>query len=263
MRLFWATLKISFQRALAYRAASVVWILFGFVWLLLWPLMWLAILRAGGTLANYTALEVILYFVLLFLQLQIFNSHVEDSITTDVRDGELTLYLLRPLNYLRYLWEAEWGFRLHRILLLLPLAAAALALLSFGQHWPTFWQWLGYALLLLPLTFLRFLLSSVVGLFSLWFTEMSGWIHFFWIVESLLAGELSPPEFMPAGWHWLIFHNPFYLVGAFPLRVLLGKVGVVEYFTSSLELLLWAVLVLGVVRFLWRRGVKRFTGIGL
>ena len=170
MNLFWATLKTSFQRALAYRATTVVWILFGFIWLLLWPLMWLTILRSGGTLSGYTTIEVILYFILLFLQLQIFNSHVEDSITSDVRGGELTLYLLRPVNYLRYEWGTEWGARLHRMLLLSPFIVGAVVFLAFSHHWPTFWQWLGYFILLLPLTFLRFLLSASVGLLSFWFT---------------------------------------------------------------------------------------------
>lgn len=185
------------------------------------------------------------------------------DLAEQIFDGYITKYLVMPVNFFTLIWGRFVQFTLLQL-------ASAVALYATGalivpQLWPqpTSGLALLQALVLLLLGAGCYLLTHfILNCLAFWLDVVWSLLNMFRFVSSFIAGSIIPVALMPEAvqqtFRWLF---PYWTVFA-PAELLLGRSGTPEFVQGVLALGIWllALQILAVVVF--RRGVRRYAGVG-
>lgn len=217
--------RITWQSMLAYQADTWLGALFSGTRVLLSFMLWSAIFAGQERVAGYTLPMMITYTLLATLISRMQNQEAGAwQLAGEVREGQFSKYLTRPLSILGYFMAAgagRWAF-----MLLVNLMTFSLWGLAFS-NWivlppnPLNLLWL---LLLLPLGALfMLLLNHTIGLLSLKFVDILGFMFTKGTLVELLSGALIPLTLLPAGLVTLLKFTPVYYVVYYPVSLFLGQ----------------------------------------
>jgi ABC-2 type transport system permease protein len=107
---------------------------------------------------------------------------------------------------------------------------------------------------------LRFLIQYTFALFAFW-TERASAIEQFWFLFSIfLSGITAPLEVFPPFVREVALWTPFPYLVHFPAAILIGLP--VDIVRGILVMLSWSVLFFIWNRWLWRKGLKQYSGMG-
>ncbi|MBW4577800.1 MAG: ABC-2 family transporter protein [Aphanothece sp. CMT-3BRIN-NPC111] len=250
-------LTVYYAYMLEYRAELILWALSGSLPLIL---MGVWIQAAQGGRFGLEPEELVRYFLAVFLVRQFTVVWVVWEFEKEVVQGKLSPRLLQPLDPVWHHVAAHLSERLAR----LPFAIA-LVTLFFFLYPQAFWlpsiKTLLLFLLVTGLAFaLRFLIQYTFALFAFW-TERASAIEQFWLLFYLfLSGLIAPLELFPAPVREVVLWTPFPYLVHFPAAILVGlEVDVVR---GLLSILGWGALFFVWNRWLWRRGLKHYSGMG-
>ncbi|HEV7868044.1 MAG TPA: ABC-2 family transporter protein, partial [Chthoniobacteraceae bacterium] len=104
LALFWKFFDIGLQNTFVYRWNFLLRSIFGIVPLVGTVYLWQAVYATrGGEIKGYDYSEMIFYFLLtVFVEQLITPTEDEWQIAAEIRDGKISAYLTKPLNYLGY-----------------------------------------------------------------------------------------------------------------------------------------------------------------
>jgi ABC-2 type transport system permease protein len=107
---------------------------------------------------------------------------------------------------------------------------------------------------------LRFLIQYTFAMCAFW-TERATALEQFWFLFYLfLSGMIAPLNVFPTGIQDVILWTPFPYLVYFPASLLVGiPVNVAQGF---LVIIGWSVMMWIINRWLWRRGLKHYSGMG-
>jgi ABC-2 type transport system permease protein len=107
---------------------------------------------------------------------------------------------------------------------------------------------------------LRFTIQYVFAMLAFW-TERASAIQQFWFLFYLfLSGSIAPLEVFPANVRQIVEWTPFPYMMHFPAALLIGLP--VNIFKSVLIIFGWTILFYILNRWLWRKGLKQYSGMG-
>src|SRR5213083_2551074 len=159
---YWHVLNIGIQNTLVYRVNFLFRSLFGLIPLLAVISLWRAIYAGKETgVAGYTLAQMISYYLVVTMVDALTAVNEDDwQIAADIKDGNISQFLLKPIDYLAY----RLCLFLSGRLTYLALAAVPLALfiLYLRQYFvlPASWAALGFFLVSTVLTaLLQFFIS--------------------------------------------------------------------------------------------------------
>jgi ABC-2 type transport system permease protein len=242
------------QHSLAYRGGALIDLLTSFVSIAAVYYLWRAVFAAQPQIAGLSWPGMQTYLLIANAIYALLGSTTLRSMMTAVRTGAITSDLLRPQSYLAAqlaqavgraatrgavacLATALVGFVVLHIALPPTLTSASLFVISVG------------------LSFLiSFLLNFLIALACFWTKDVEGllWAHA--IVSYIFSGGMIPLALFP---RWLAIAAlalPFQSIVHTPMQIYLGAE------TSLWNLLAlqacWAIALLLLVRWLWRRGLR-------
>mgnify|MGYP003950385061 CR=1 FL=1 len=257
LRLPSALLTSQYALMLEYRAEIVLWAISGIL-----PLFMLGIWKeADMSLALGLSNEWLTrYFVSAFIVRQFTAVWVMTSFEEDNLDGRLSPLLLQPLfPFWRYYFShiAEQVSRLPIVILIIGFLVIALP----GFAWLPSLSTLIFFLLALFLSFtVRFLLHWLFAMICFWTDKASALERLLLIPYLFLSGLVAPLEAFPPSISSFALYTPFPYILSFPANILAGsKVHLIEGF---LALFLWGLLFLILGYFLWKKGVRFYSGMG-
>ncbi len=103
---YWHVINIGIQNNLTYRFNFLFRTLFGFMPLLATIYLWRTIYRpqpAGDTVADYTLAQMISYYLIVTIVDALTAVNEDDwQIAADIKDGNISQFLLKPIDYLTY-----------------------------------------------------------------------------------------------------------------------------------------------------------------
>src|SRR5438046_8015949 len=146
MKKYWHVLNIGIQNNLTYRFNFLARTLFGWIPLLAILYLWRTIYSgkgAGSTVGAYSLAEMISYYLLVTVVDALTAVNEDDwQIATDIKDGNISQFLLKPIDYLVY----RLGLFVSGRLTYLAVAALPLALFIvylnkyfvLPPNWPAF-----------------------------------------------------------------------------------------------------------------------------
>ena len=82
------------------------------------------------------------------------------------------------------------------------------------------------------------------------------------LLSFFLSGHMFPLDMLPEPWSQVVDVLPLKYLAYFPAAVFLGKVRGEEMYTGLAVEAAWVVFFIVLSRFLWKRGVRRYSGFG-
>jgi ABC-2 type transport system permease protein len=253
--------RVGFADAVAYRAEMLVWILSTTMPLVMMPL-WLAVARqrpVGGVMDER---HVVAYFLATFLVRQLTAAWVAWQIGFEIKQGTLSIRLLRPVSpVLAYMVEHLSALPV-RIVIAFPIAATLLVREASDRLPDSARAWVMAMASIVGAWLITFSVQLTLGALSFWLESSTKLVDVWFAGYLVSSGYLIPLSAMPPALgainDWL------------PFRYQIGLP--VELSTSAhdadraAELLTrqwcWVTLALGIALLTWKRGVRRFEAYG-
>jgi ABC-2 type transport system permease protein len=256
-----AFFRVGLRSAIAYRGEALVWVLattMPFVMLLLW----LEVGRQGGLGNGFVESHYVNYFLIAFCIRQMAGTWVAWKINLEVKSGQLSLRLLRPVHLFVSFASEEFAMMNFRSLVSVP-PAMVLLLWFGGEGLPRSpWTWLAVATSTLAAWLITFFLNMMIGLLSL-FTAQSLKVMELWIaVFFVLSGYLIPLTLFPPSVRSVLEFLPFRYQVGLPIELASGALPLEKAWSAlSLQWMYVAVFAL-MAQVVYRQGVKRFEAYG-
>jgi len=246
---------------LQYRAALGIWMIGHVMEPLVYMIVWAAVASGGGSTGDYTPRGFAAYFIVMMLVNHATYSWIMYEHEYRVRHGSFSYSLLRPVHPI----HSDLSDNLASKVVTLPIILAAAGVLAAVFH-PDLHPPLWAAALFLPSVFLafllRFLMEWTLAMAAFWTTRVEAANQMYFMLLLFLSGQLAPLELFPAPVRALAAVLPFRWMLSFPVELLLGRLTPAEALTGLLIQGVWIAAVLGLMRGVYRAGVKLYTAVG-
>ncbi|OGH19211.1 MAG: hypothetical protein A2868_01785 [Candidatus Levybacteria bacterium RIFCSPHIGHO2_01_FULL_40_15b] len=253
----------TWDETLVYRLNFVMWRVRVILGILTMYFLWLALLPPGQNILGYTR-ELMLTYI---LGTSLINSIVISSRTYEVGDhinsGNLSNFLIRPINYFGYWFARDLGDKAMNIVF----SASELTILFFILKPPLFIQ-SDISLIMLTLVscafalVLYFIINFLLGSIGFWSPEVWAPRFIFITVLTFFSGGLFPLDILPKPIFSALSLLPFTYLLFFPLKIYLGQLATYEIIRGILISSVWIVILSQVLRFVWQRGLRVYTAYG-
>ena len=262
MSKFISIAKAEIKSMLVYRFNFIIYFLSVPIMLIIYYFLWKAIFAYTGKemIKGFTFSAMISYYVLTQVVRGSTSHWIASMFSGDVRYGELASELLKPINYFFYRLSGLAGDRIFLFFAeVLPIFV--IGLIFFGLRINQFFPFFIISLILASL--LSFVLDFSVGMSAFWFKENDGFLRAWWIVNRVMNGSLLPLVFFPGFLLTTSMYLPFQYSMYVPINIFLGNYS----FSLVCKMLLiqaaWIVVTFLILNLLWKKGIKRFTGVGI
>ena len=250
-------LSVYYAYMVEYRAELLFWVLSGTFPLILMGI-WTEASRSGQF--DLSPAEFVRYFLAVFIVRQLTVVWVVWEFEREILQGKLSPQLLQPIDPV---WRHFFGHvaeRFARLPFVLLLIGLFLWLYPDARWIPNLASW-GLGLGAIAVSFcLRFLLQYTLAMLAFWTERASAIEQFFFLVYLFLSGMIAPLEMFPESVRAVVLWTPFPYMIYFPASVLVGLP--VDWGQGLLTIALWGALFLGLNRWLWRKGLRQYSGMG-
>ncbi|HUW21382.1 MAG TPA: ABC-2 family transporter protein [Candidatus Bathyarchaeia archaeon] len=262
MKKYWAIFKISWQRSLEYRAEFLAHMMRNVVYLVVLIFIWGAVFNQVESFGGYTLPSMVTYLVMVRVIHFANRGNTGRAIGEEIKNGQLSRYLVKPVSYLKYWFSLFGADRLFDGLMRLFFLVIALIVVPYVFEITSVKTVLLF-LLFLPFSLaLNFLVNIFMASFSFWVTD----IRLFETVVSLtigfFAGELMPLDILPGFLKQAALFLPFQYVLYFPVKIYQGTLSNWEMTRGFLLVFFWLLLGYWVLKRFWQKGLKRYEAVG-
>ena len=256
MRLYAEVARRSFQRHLAYRAATVAGLFTNSVFGLLIASVYLALYRGQGEqrVAGFSVSEALTFVWVGQSLIMVVSMWGWWEIAASMQSGDVVADLMKPFNYYGYWFSRDLGRAACHLLtrtvptLLIGAILSDLALPSTAALWAGF---LTSVVLAVIVSFAwRFLLN----LTAFWLLDVRGVTAMSLVVVNFFSGFLVPLAFFPPGLRHVAEALPFRAIVMVPIEVLLGQRAVGPAVALQLA---WVVALVVLGQLFLHRAVRR------
>lgn len=225
--------------------------------------LWTAVFGYNQTLFGFSRPQIITYVLgasLLYSFIFVQGMH---KIAFDITQGDLSNYLIKPINYFQY-WFARNNA--HRVIFALcAIIEVGIIVLAISE--PLFVQQHISRILLsicaVACALLAYqLIDFILGISAFWFYKSFG---LRWALQTTIAftsGYIFPLDILPAWMNKILQLTPFPYMIHFPLKVYLGLLNAQELTTGFVILGIWIIILSLGKKILWKRGLQTFDGAG-
>ncbi|HBB34947.1 MAG TPA: multidrug ABC transporter permease [Cyanobacteria bacterium UBA8803] len=250
-------LSVYYAHMLEYRAELFLWALSGSLPLIL---MGVWIQASQGGQFGLEPADFARYFLIVFVVRQFTTVWVIWEFEKEVIQGRLSHRLLQPIDPVWHHVASHLSERLARLPFALALVGLFFLLYPQALWLPSLTNLLLFGVAVIIAFTLRFLIQYTFALLSFW-TERASAIEQFWFLFYLfLSGLIAPLEVFPPEVRQVALWTPFPYVIHFPTALLIGLP--VDFWRGLLVMLVWSLLFFIGNRWLWRQGLKQYSGMG-
>ncbi len=238
--------------------------LFSLVPLFATMFVWRTISEVQGDVGTYSYSEMVFYFVAVLI-VETFASPTEDEwrIAAEIRDGQISAILIKPINHLRYRLSLFFSYRLIYSLVTLPVIAAVLWLARDQLRWPVHSEsWLFFGLATAGSALIQFFIAYSLAMLAFWILEVSTVIFLLYSFEYFLSGHVFPLDLLSPGLLSALKWTPFPYELFFPVEILLERVHGRELIHGFAAQSFWIFVTGWTARTLWKRGVQVYQAAG-
>jgi ABC-2 type transport system permease protein len=256
IRTYWAILRGSMIAGLVYRLGFIFTIIGNIVYMCVAYFLWRSIYHQTETLHGLTFNEAFIYVALGSTVFILLKTYSEWSISREINDGKIAVYLTKPLDYQFYWLFTSLGFTLTN-LVAITVPTALLLTLVFKVTIT-----LGPGLVLFPLSLLMAFLISynidyLVGLMAFYTESTWGLSMTKEIIVTVLSGALLPLQFFPAAIQKVLLWLPFQTIYYTPLTMISQPAQGWDVFLPMLAVqFLWVVATFIITRLSYGQAIK-------
>jgi ABC-2 type transport system permease protein len=256
--------KTSWQRELEYRTNFLLGRLHSIVILILPYFVWTSLASASGKFASYSLAELVTYVFGVNILHSIIMGSQSRRTAFEINDGTFSIYLLKPINHFWYVFWSELAQRSMNLIMAVVEVIILAKLLGARIIWQHDINVIFFFLLsIFFAVFLYFILSYLVSLIAFWSREAMGPRFLFeWFLE-FASGAFFPLNILSGVFYAFLVFLPFAYLVYFPLSVYIGRLGFWQIITGIFIQLIFIVLFGFLTMFVWRKGLRRYSGEGI
>src|SRR5438046_7608312 len=206
--------------------------------------LWRAIYSGKETdVAGYSLAQMISYYLIVTIVDALTAVNEDDwQISADIKDGNISQFLLKPIDYLSYrLCLFGTGRLIYTVVAVVPVT---LFILLQRQYFvlPPDWGTFGWFLVSTFMTaLLQFFISYTMALLAFWVLEVSTFIFILFAFEYSAGGHLFPLDILPPGIEHALQFTPFPYQLYFPVSIYMGKSAGSELFLGLMIQAGWVI----------------------
>jgi ABC-2 type transport system permease protein len=273
MATWWMVMRISLAERLAYRGDFALGTLMRFLPIITQIFLWWAIFDslpaptdgAEKKIGGFGFQEMVGYYLLTMVA-RAFSSMpgLSAGIARQVREGEIKKYLVQPVDMIGFLMLSRVAHKLTYFLIAtLPFALVLFLCRSyFPNGWPSPPVFIAFVASLILSFLIGFFLEAAIGLISFWFLEVSSLLFVYMLLNYFLSGHMFPLTMLPDGVRMVVDLLPLKYLAYFPTAVFLGKIPEDQLPMEMLIQSAWLAFFIVLCRFMYARGVRRYSGYG-
>ena len=260
-RAYSALLRAGWATALEYRAQVVIWILSG-IFPLVMMVVWLAVVNEAGPITGWGQADFISYYVGAALVNQFTFSWTIWQWDEDIRTGDLSVKLLKPIDPIHHSLSQQLGWKIFILVFIVPPVACLVWLLPVISYPLALDRLVAFAISVTAGFLVSLFMSTAFGMIAFWSTQSAN-LYSLWIgVGQFLSGWIAPLALFPAGFRQLANWFPFRSTLGLPVEILMGQLTWPEIWFGLAVATGWAILFLAIYRLLWRFGLRRYEAVG-
>ncbi len=272
VRTRWMITKTALAERLAYRGDFALGTLMRFLPIVTQIFLWWAIFQSldpsdpnQARLSGYSFRDMVAYYLLTMVG-RAFSSMpgLSSSIAAKVRDGEIKRFLVQPIDLLTFLFWSRVAHKLaYYAIAIIPFALVFFLCRDFFYRGMPDAATLVCFVASLILSFvLGFYLEACIGLIAFWMLEISSLLFVYMLLQFFLSGHMFPLDLLPQPFQQLVGYLPIKYLAYFPAAVYLGKIQGQALAIDMALLVGWTAFFFVLSRWIFARGVKRYSGFG-
>jgi ABC-2 type transport system permease protein len=264
---YWHVINIGIQNNLAYRVNFLFRILFGFVPLLATIYLWRAVYHgkpSGTGIGGLSLAQMTSYYLIVTIVDSLTAVNEDDwQIAADIKDGNISQFLLKPINYLIFRLCLFFSGRvIYFAVAAVPLSLFIFSLRAYFIPPP---DAATFALFLVSVTLtalLQFFMSFAMAMLAFWVLEVSTFIFILFAFEFIASGHLFPLNILPPALERVLYCTPFPYQMYFPVSIYTGQARGADIARGLVVQAAWVIAAWLFARFAWSRGLKKYTAVG-
>jgi ABC-2 type transport system permease protein len=242
---------------LEYRAELLLWALSGSLPFILMG-VWTQAAQTGDF--GLSSIEFARYFLAVYLVRQLTVVWVIWEFEREIIDGKLSFRLLQPLDPV---WHHVWSHvseRFARLPFIFGLISLFFCLYPQALWLPDLSTLLLFTIASACALALQFLIQYTLAMFAFWTEKASSIQEVSFLIHLFLSGAIAPLEIFPPEVRSFALWTPFPYIINFPASIITGlKVNIAHDFGM---IFMWIILFSIVNRWLWRKGLQQYSGMG-
>lgn len=250
-------LSVYYAHMVEYRAELLFWVLSG-----TFPLIFMGIWAKAsqGGQFDLDPVTFVRYFLVVFIVRQLTVVWVIWEFEREIVEGKLSPFLLQPIDpgWRHFFSHVSERFaRLPFIVVLL-----VLFLLLYPQAaWIPDARALALGLFATCLSFcLRFVIQYTFAMLSFWIERANAVEQFWYLIYAFTSGMIAPLDVFPDTVRAIVLWTPFPYLIYFPANIVIGRQ--TDVTQGFIAIALWGLIFFGINRWLWRRGLRQYSGMG-
>lgn len=257
--------QMGIEQSLEYRANFFLTLLSAVFPVIMQTFLWnyLYANSDAAAMTGYSHSQILIYTLLATIVSQLVSTGFEYQVNTDIKDGGLNKYLVRPVNYRKYQFFSFLGQKAPQFLLVITVAAGLLcfSVLVLGLKL-TAVRVLAFLLSTLLALSLNFLIFYCVALSSFWLADVRLLFGTVSVVLMVVSGGVFPLDIFGEKIAFLLDLLPFGYTTQFPVNIINGRFDRTRIVAGLAGQLIWILILALLSKIMWKRGLKRFTAIG-
>lgn len=266
MRKYLQIFKISFQEEFVYKWNFILWRFRNVLQIILTYFLWSTVYGdPGKNIFGYDRTRILTYiFGVMVVRALVFSAKAMD-VANDVATGDLSNYLLKPVNYFKYWMTRDVASKVLNFVF--AVCEFVILFLIFKPEFYLQTNPLNFAAFLLSIIlailiyfFVLFLLSSI----PFWVPEI-GWASHFLVtvvITESLSGALFPINILPGVLQSIILATPFPYLIYFPIEVYLGNITGMSLLGGLGVSIAWTGILWITLKIIWQKGLKAYQAFG-
>jgi ABC-2 type transport system permease protein len=280
MSTWWTVLRVSIEERLVYRGDFALGTLMRFLPIVTQIFLWGAIFAAieqgaatshvanasGGParIAGYRYEDFVAYYLLTMVS-RAFSSMpgLASGVARQIREGEIKKYLIQPVDMIGFLLLGRIAHKLvYYGVAFAPFALVFYLCRDFFPGWPAPQVLAAFAASLIMSFLLGFFMEVTMGLLGFWLLEVSSLLFVYMLFTFFLSGHMFPIDMLPSPVDTIVRIVPLQYLAYFPAAVFLGKIEGQDLIIGLAVQAAWVVGFILLSRYIFNRGVKRYSGFG-
>lgn len=259
-------INIGLQNTLVYRVNFLFRAAFGLIPLMATIYLWRAVYsgKDDPTVAGYTLAGMISYYLLVTV-VDALTGVTEDDwqIAADIKDGNINQFLLKPIDYMSYrLCLFLSGRLIYMAVAVFPVGLFVLLQREYFVLPPSGAAFMFFLVSMFMTALLQFFMSYTMAMLAFWVLEVSTFIFILFALEYVAGGHLFPIDILPPMLAEFLKFTPFPYQLFFPVSVYLGRVEGAELWQGLGIQAFWTVFFFLFARWVFRRGIRKYTAVG-
>ena len=269
--------KLGFKTSIEYKSYIIgalvtpafMGVFFYYIWSYIYQVRWETAVAKGTaavatlseyTIGGFTFQEMMVYLIIGLLLNTARSSEIADRISQTIKSGDISIFLCRPVNFVKSLLADGIGAKVVNLFVFTVLLVVMTYL--FDLPTPTGSIWGIFIIYLFLMLIFDIVLYVIIGGLSFWFVEIWGIKASIEQILWILSGRVLPLTLFPVWMQSFLAFTPFLYLEFTFASLYLGKLSVAEAFRAMGIFTFWIVLLILLMKYLYKKGFNKLESFG-